>query len=84
MDSFETAQLPEWKIALLIATTTIVVASAHWHSFRAAKREVRAKNLPTRWRQVLSYVARHELHYAKQVPLMILFIVSSVVVVAGL
>lgn len=84
MSGLDPAELPRWKIALLVAMTMVVVASAHWHSFRAASDEVRAKRLPTRWRQVLSYVLRHELHYAKQVPLMVLFVVSSVVVVAGL
>lgn len=84
MHGFETAGLPEWKVSLLVAMTLVVVASAHWHSFRAARREVKASELPTRWRRILSYLARHELHYVKQVPLMIFFVTSSAVVIADL
>jgi hypothetical protein len=84
MNTFYGPALPEWKIALLMSMTLVVIASAHWHSFREAWAEMQARNLPTRWRQVLSYVARHELHYAKQVPLMVLFVLSSVVVFAHL
>jgi hypothetical protein len=84
MLGLDTAGLPEWKVSLLLAMTLVVVASAHWHSFRAARREVRARDLPTGLRRILSYVARHELHYVKQVPLMIYFVASSVVVVAEL
>jgi hypothetical protein len=84
MNGLKPTELLQWKVTLLVAMTLVVVVSAHWHSFRAASEEVRAKRLPTRWRQVLSYVVRHELHYAKQVPLLILFVVSSVLVVAGL
>jgi hypothetical protein len=81
MHGFESAGLPEWKVTLLIGMTLVVVASAHWHSFRAARRDLTAKDLPTRWRRILSYLASHELHYLKQVPLMIFFVGSSVVVV---
>lgn len=84
MHGFDTAGLPEWKVSLLLAMTLVVVMSAHWHSYCAARREVKARDLPTRLGRILSYVARHEIHYVKQVPLMMFFVAASVVVVARL
>ena len=84
MPAILAAGLPQWKVVLLFAMTLVVVASAHVHSFRSAWPEMRARNLPSAWRRALSYIVRHEVHYARQVPLMILFVASSVVVVAAL
>lgn len=78
------AELPAWKLLLLVTMTLTVVAAAHWHSFVAARREVSDRSLPTRRQRLLSYIMRHQLHYMRQVPLMVVFVIASVVVVAGL
>jgi hypothetical protein len=78
------AGLPDWKLTLLVTMTLMVVAAAHVHSARAAWREMRQKQLPTIGRQVLSYLVRHEKHYVKHVPMMIMFVLAAVVVVVEL
>jgi hypothetical protein len=80
----DATELPEWKLILLTAMTVTIVLSAHWHSSVAARAEVRARYFPSRWRRFLSYVLRHQFHYARQVPLLILFVIASVVVVVWL
>ena len=84
MNPFAAAGLPEWKTILLVSMTLIVIAASHVHSARAAWAEMRSKHLPSRWRQVISFVARHEYHYGKRVPLMIVFVIVSVAVVVQL
>jgi hypothetical protein len=76
--------LPEWTLILLTAMTVTVVTSAHWHSAAAAWAEVRARQFPSRWRRVLSYVLRHQFHYARRVPMLIVFVLASVVAVVCL
>lgn len=78
------APLPTWKLMVLVAMTLTVVFAAHWHSAVAARREVAARDLPTRRQRWLSYLVRHQLHYMRQVPLMVFFVLSSVIVVADL
>ena len=76
--------LPDWKITLLVTMTLVVLAAAHAHSARQAWSEMRAKDLPTRWRKALSYMVRHEFHYAKRVPLLIAFVLVAAIVVVYL
>ena len=76
--------LPEWKVSLLTVMTIAVVLAAHWHSFRAARADLRAAKPERAWRRVLIYLLRHELHYLRQVPLLVFYVVASVFVVARL
>jgi hypothetical protein len=84
MHGLQESGLPEWKQTVLVTITLIVIAAAHVHSARQAWSEMRQRELPTRWRRALSYVARHELHYAKRVPLLIFFVVVAVIVIVTL
>lgn len=84
MDGLADSGLPEWKVTLLVTLTLVVIAASHVHSARRAWSEMRAKDLPTRWRKTLSYLARHELHYAKQIPILVAFVVVAVIVVSNL
>jgi hypothetical protein len=84
MHELSSTVLPQWKVTLLVAMTLVVVGAAHYHSGCAALREMRDLQTAVRWRRVVSYLARHHLHYARRVPLMIFFVASSVVIVATL
>lgn len=76
--------LAEWKVALLVFLTLIAIAAAHVHSAHQAWTEMRARALPSWWRRIFSYLARHELHYARRMPMNVAFVLVSVVVVANL
>lgn len=84
MHGLEDSGLPEWKTTLLVTLTLVVIAAAHVHSARQAWSEMRARELPTRWRMALSYLARHEWHYAKRIPMLIAFVLVAIVVVVNL
>jgi hypothetical protein len=84
MDAIAAAGIAPWKITLLVSLTLVVIGSAHVHSAREAWSEMRAKSLPTRWRQVLSFLARHEKNYARRMPMMIAFVLAALVVVVRL
>lgn len=84
MDHLAQYGLPTWKVATLFAMTFIVVASSHVHSAREAWAGMQDAALPSTWRKVLSYLKRHELAYAKKVPMMLAFVIVSTIVVTSL
>ncbi len=81
MDALVNSGLPLWKIYLLVGMTLTVIAASHFHSAREAWTGMQARELVSRWRQVLSYLGRHEVAYAKRVPMMILFVITSTAVI---
>jgi hypothetical protein len=81
MDALVDSGLPMWKVATLVAMTLLVVGASHVHSAREAWAGMTAKGIDSRWRQVLSYLGRHEVAYAKRVPLLIFFVISATAVV---
>ena len=84
MEGLTNTGLPEWKVLLLATLTLVVIAAARVHSARQAWSEMRWRALPSRWRRAFSYVARHELHYAKRIPMLLAFVLVSVLVVGNL
>ena len=84
MEGLTNTGLPEWKVPLLVTLTLVVIAAAHVHSARQAWSEMRARGLPSRRRRAFSYVARHELHYPKRIPMLVAFVLVSAAVVANL
>lgn len=81
MDALVNSGMPMWKVALLISMTVTVVLASHFHSAREAWAGMQAREIPTRWRRVLSYLGRHEVAYAKRVPMMVAFVIVSSAVV---
>lgn len=75
---------PEWKSLVLTAMTLTVVMAAHWHSYRAARADLRSRRPKAAWRVLATYLWRHELHYLRQVPILVFFVLASVAVVARL
>lgn len=81
MDALVNSGMPMWKTMLLVAMTLTVVIASHFHSAREAWTGMRAREIPSSWRRVLSYLGRHEVAYAKRVPMMIAFVIVSSAVV---
>ena len=75
---------PEWKTVVLTAMTLTVVLAAHWHSYRAARADLRRRRPKAAWRVLATSLWRHELHSLRQVPLLVFFVLASVAVVARL
>ncbi len=84
MDALAQYGLPTWKVAALFAMTFTVVAASHVHSAREAWAGMQATGIEARWRKVLSYLKRHEIAYAKRVPMLLAFVIVSTIVVTSL
>jgi hypothetical protein len=84
MTALAASGMAEWKLILLIAMTFIAIGAAHVHSARRAFADVRGRPDRPRWRTALAYLGRHEVYYAKQIPLLIFFVLCSVAVVASI
>ena len=76
--------ISELQAATLLFFTLSSIAVAQVHSFRTAYAAVRESRASMKnWRALGALFLRHEREYLTRVPMLILFILSAVVIVAG-